>query len=48
MPTVAPPRKRKAPSPKTEEPVVVPDDGLGVGLGMIVPGMDDPLRSVWP
>ena len=20
----------------------------GVGLGMIVPGMDDPLRSVWP
>ena len=33
MPTVAPPRKRKAPSPKTEEPVVVPDDGLGNGLG---------------
>ena len=33
MPTVAPPRKRKAPSPKTEEPVVVPDDGLGAGLG---------------
>ena len=33
MPTVAPPRKRKAPSPKTEEPVVRPDDGLGAGLG---------------
>ncbi|MBP5286152.1 MAG: ATP-dependent Clp protease adaptor ClpS [Kiritimatiellae bacterium] len=33
MPTIAPPRKRKAPSPKTEEPVVVPDDGLGDGLG---------------
>ena len=33
MPTVAPPRKRKAPSHKTEEPVVVPDDGLGNGLG---------------
>lgn len=33
MPTVAPPRKRKAPSPKTEDPVVVPDDGLGNGLG---------------
>ena len=33
MPTVAPLRKRKAPSPKTEEPVVVPDDGLGNGLG---------------
>jgi ATP-dependent Clp protease adaptor protein ClpS len=33
VPTVAPPRRRKAPSPKTEEPVVVPDDGLGAGLG---------------
>lgn len=33
MPTVAPPRRRKAPSPKTEEPVVVPDDGIGAGLG---------------
>ena len=33
MPTVAPPRRRKAPSPKTEEPVVVPDDGIGDGLG---------------
>ena len=33
MPTVAPPRRRKAPSPRTEEPVVVPDDGLGNGLG---------------
>ncbi len=33
MPTVAPPRKTKTPSPKTEEPVVVPDDGLGAGLG---------------
>lgn len=33
MPTVAPPRRRKEPSPKTEEPVVVPDDGLGNGLG---------------
>ena len=33
MPTVAPPRKRKAPSPKTEEPVAVPDDGIGAGLG---------------
>ena len=33
MPTVAPPRRRKAPSPRTEEPVVVPDDGLGDGLG---------------
>ncbi len=33
MPTVAPPRRRKTPSPKTEEPVVVPDDGLGNGLG---------------
>jgi len=33
VPTVAPPRKRKEPSPKTEEPVVVPDDGLGNGLG---------------
>ncbi len=33
MPTVAPPRKRKTPSIRTEEPVVVPDDGLGNGLG---------------
>ena len=33
MPTIAPPRKRKEPSPKTEEPVVDPDDGLGNGLG---------------
>ena len=33
MPTVAPPRKTKTPSRKTEEPVVVPDNGLGDGLG---------------
>ena len=33
MPTLAPPRKKRTPSRKTEEPVVRPDDGLGAGLG---------------
>lgn len=33
MPTVAPPRRKQKPSVRTEEPVVVPDDGLGDGLG---------------
>ena len=33
MPTLAPPRKKKKPSPRTEDPVVRPDDGLGAGLG---------------
>lgn len=29
MPTVAPPRRKRKPSGRTEEPVAVPDDGLG-------------------